>query len=85
ATKPGSYPVVCAELCGGYHGAMRTQVIVHNPADFNNWIESRIAQADINPKEAIAVNPSELSDEDYLAPYADNLDVNTELLAQLSN
>ncbi|QEQ00477.1 cytochrome c oxidase subunit II [Thermosynechococcus sp. CL-1] len=37
ATKVGTYPVVCAELCGGYHGAMRTQVIVHTPEDFEAW------------------------------------------------
>lgn len=85
ATKPGTYPVVCAELCGGYHGAMRTQVIVHDLADFNNWMESRIAQADIGANEAIAVNPAELSDEEYLAPYADSTGATTELLAQLSN
>jgi cytochrome c oxidase subunit 2 len=25
ATKPGTYPVICAELCGPYHGGMRYQ------------------------------------------------------------
>lgn len=45
ATRPGTYPIVCAELCGGYHGSMRTQVIVHPKDEFNNWLESnRIAQ-----------------------------------------
>lgn len=37
ATKVGTYPVVCAELCGGYHGAMRTQVVVHTPEEFETW------------------------------------------------
>lgn len=40
ATKVGTYPVVCAELCGGYHGSMRTQIIVHTPSEFNEWLES---------------------------------------------
>lgn len=31
ATKPGSYPIVCAELCGPYHGGMRSTVVVHEP------------------------------------------------------
>ncbi|MBF2063916.1 MAG: hypothetical protein IGS39_05735 [Calothrix sp. C42_A2020_038] len=40
ATKPGTYPIVCAELCGGYHGSMRSQVIVHTPNEFKEWLES---------------------------------------------
>jgi cytochrome c oxidase subunit 2 len=39
ATKTGEYPVVCAELCGGYHGAMRSQVIVYTPEDYDRWLE----------------------------------------------
>lgn len=38
ATKVGDYPVVCAELCGSYHGGMRTRVIVHEPADYATWV-----------------------------------------------
>lgn len=39
ATKVGTYPVVCAELCGGYHGSMRTQIIVHDPDEFTAWLQ----------------------------------------------
>jgi cytochrome c oxidase subunit 2 len=28
-TQAGTYPIVCAELCGGGHGQMRAQIIVH--------------------------------------------------------
>jgi cytochrome c oxidase subunit II len=38
ATKVGEYPVVCAELCGAYHGSMRTRVIVQTPADYDQWV-----------------------------------------------
>ena len=85
ATKPGNYPVVCAELCGGYHGAMRTQVIVHSPSDFNHWLESRVAQVDAGAQTAIAVNPSDLSDQDYLAPYSEDLEIDAHLLAHLAD
>lgn len=45
ATKPGVYPVVCAELCGAYHGGMRTQLVVETPEAFATWQqESRMAQ-----------------------------------------
>ncbi|MEM7726358.1 MAG: cytochrome c oxidase subunit II [Cyanobacteria bacterium P01_A01_bin.45] len=43
ATKTGEYPIVCTELCGGYHGSMRSRVIVHTPQDYENWLESSIA------------------------------------------
>lgn len=83
ATKPGTYPVVCAELCGGYHGAMRTQVIVHTPEDFQAWVDQRVAQAPMSV-DAIAQNPADLSDSDYLAPYETALGVDARLVAQLS-
>jgi len=38
ATRPGSYPIVCAELCGPYHGGMRSTVVVHEPSDFEAWV-----------------------------------------------
>ncbi len=39
ATKPGSYPIICAELCGPYHGGMRTSVVVHEPDAYAAWFE----------------------------------------------
>ena len=38
ATKPGRYPIVCAELCGPYHGGMRSTVVVEEPQTFANWV-----------------------------------------------
>jgi cytochrome c oxidase subunit 2 len=37
ATKAGTYPIVCAELCGAYHGGMRSNVVVHEPKAFEAW------------------------------------------------
>lgn len=39
ATRPGTYPVICAELCGPYHGGMRTSVVVHDPDDYQAWLQ----------------------------------------------
>jgi cytochrome c oxidase subunit II len=60
ATKPGTYPVVCAELCGGYHGSMRTEVIVHTPEAYENWrTENQIAQQqNLNQVVAVSESPS---------------------------
>ena len=38
ATRPGSYPIVCAELCGPYHGGMRSTVVVHEADEFDGWL-----------------------------------------------
>ncbi|WP_017315439.1 cytochrome c oxidase subunit II [Mastigocladopsis repens] len=83
ATKPGTYPVVCAELCGGYHGSMRSQVIVHTPQEFESWLsENRVGQKQ-DLKEAVAVNPADLSTSEFLAPYAQEMGVNTATLQSL--
>ena len=39
ATKAGTYPIVCAELCGPYHGGMRSNVVVHEPEAYNAWLQ----------------------------------------------
>jgi cytochrome c oxidase subunit 2 len=83
ATKTGTYPVVCAELCGAYHGAMRTQVIIHSEEEYANWVkENQIAQQ-LPRDRAVVVNPQTLTDSEYLAPYASELGVEREILAQL--
>lgn len=82
ATKPGSYPIVCTELCGGYHGSMRSQVIVHTPEEYQSWLqENRIAQQE--PTETVAVNPAELSPSQYLTPYNSEMGVSPAMLAEI--
>ena len=39
-TRTGSYSIVCAELCGPYHGGMRSSVIVDSADDFDSWLQS---------------------------------------------
>jgi cytochrome c oxidase subunit II len=83
ATKPGTYPVVCTELCGGYHGSMRSQVIVHTPQEFESWLsENRIAQKP-DLKQAVAINPADLPTSEFLAPYAQQMGVNEATLKSL--
>ncbi len=36
-TKIGKYPIICAELCGPYHGGMRASIIVEEESDYNEW------------------------------------------------
>jgi cytochrome c oxidase subunit II len=84
--KVGSYPLRCAELCGGYHGSMVTQMIVHTPEEYDTWIasqqQSAQAQADI-VKQTIALNPAKMSPAKYLAPYANEMGVKPEMVEHL--
>ena len=36
-TKIGKYPIICAELCGPYHGGMRASIIVEEESDYKDW------------------------------------------------
>lgn len=67
--KLGTYPVVCAELCGPYHGAMRTQVIVHTPEDFDSWMKQQQIASAQQIQQAVA-----------LASYTDSTGISSELI-----
>ena len=83
ATKPGTYPVVCAELCGGYHGSMRTQVIVHTPEEYDSWrTENQIAQQQ-NLNQVVAINPGDLSTSEFLAPHTHDMGISAATLESL--
>lgn len=44
-TRVGTYPLICAELCGAGHGIMRSQAIVKTEADFEAWKQQAAAKA----------------------------------------
>lgn len=83
ATKTGEYPVVCAELCGGYHGGMRSQVIVQTQEEFDSWLEENLVAQQQDPNRAVAVNPADLPTSEFLAPYAKEMGINSQTLADL--
>jgi len=89
ATKTGTYPIVCAELCGAYHGSMRTQVIVHEQEEYEAWHESMlVAQRDATQPVQVAVNTMDtahMSDREYLEPYGIDAAVINQLQPQLQN
>ena len=82
-TKPGDYPIVCAELCGSYHGSMRTRLIAHTPEAFSEWLESNRVAQQPNLDQAVAENLGDLSDSDYLAPYAREIDLDRQTVIEL--
>ena len=45
ADEPGTYRGQCAEFCGLSHANMRFQVVAHEPADFDAWVQQQLAEA----------------------------------------
>ena len=68
-SRQGDYPVICAELCGAYHGGMKTRTIVHSSEDYQTWEQSQIVAARENPT-AIATLPQAMDDHDRLMEHA---------------
>lgn len=73
ATREGTYPVVCAELCGPYHGGMRTQVVVHSAADYADWENSRVTAMGLgdNTIANLPKPPADRTDVEYLNTFVD--------------
>lgn len=70
--KVGEYTIVCAELCGAYHGGMKAQMIVQTEEDYNAWlIEQQEMAANSNP--VIANRPNRESDSSYLQAHATDI------------
>jgi len=44
ANRIGTYPVICAELCGLGHNVMRAKVIVMSKSDFQTWLAAAAAK-----------------------------------------
>jgi cytochrome c oxidase subunit 2 len=82
--KVGQYPIVCAELCGAYHGAMGAQLFVETPEDFQKWLQEQqeVASND-NLDEAVAAKPVNVSNSERLAPYAAEMGISSQTLEQL--
>ena len=45
ADKAGVYGGQCAEFCGGAHSLMGFVVVAHEPADWQRWLDTRLAQS----------------------------------------
>lgn len=83
-SKVGQYPIVCAELCGAYHGAMGAQLFVQTPEEYQAWVQE---QQQLASKEqldkAVATNPNERSKSEFLASYAKDMGIDSQTLEQL--
>ncbi len=79
----GDYTLICAELCGPYHGAMRTTVVVESQEAFEKWQQEQLTASKETLNQAVAVNPADLSPHEFLAPYTKDMGVHPEILHQI--
>ncbi|MBL4836803.1 MAG: cytochrome c oxidase subunit II [Kordiimonadaceae bacterium] len=63
-TLPGSYEILCAELCGLGHSDMRSLVVVDEPGDYQAWLSEQITFAEmIAPEDVPEDMPEEVAEE----------------------
>ena len=71
-TLVGTYPVVCAELCGPYHGGMRAQIVVESADEYSAWVDSQVtAMAEGQTVAALPVPAAERTDAGYLETFVE--------------
>lgn len=51
-TRTGTFDILCAELCGVGHHAMRSTVVVDDKTAFNKWLQKQETFATLYPKGA---------------------------------
>ncbi|MHC5610820.1 MAG: cytochrome c oxidase subunit II [Nostoc sp.] len=81
--KAGDYVLICAELCGPYHGAMRAPVVVETEEAFGKWQQEQLVASKETLNQAIAVNPADLSPNEFLAHYTKEMGIQPEILDQV--
>jgi cytochrome c oxidase subunit 2 len=56
--RTGEYPIICAELCGAFHGGMKTVLYVQSEEEYNEWLAANKPAQEENLNEAVALNPN---------------------------
>lgn len=81
----GTYPIICAELCGAYHGGMKSTLYVENAGDFERWVQDNtVAENEgFEVERQVALNLQAIPDGEYLAPYAKEMGIDAPTLEQL--
>lgn len=78
ATKPGTYPLYCAEYCGTRHSGMIGHVIVMEPADYLAWVSGGLQEVSLSSAGAtlfqdLACNTCHRPDTQGRGPMLENL------------
>ena len=83
ANRIGDYPIVCAELCGAYHGGMKSVLHVESEEDYQQWLQDNTIAEGENLDRTVALNSGNLSESQFLSLYTQDMGVNDDTLEQL--
>jgi cytochrome c oxidase subunit 2 len=83
ANRLGDYPLICAELCGPYHGGMKSTVHVKTEEDYQQWLQENTFANQEDLEKTVAFNPKNLSDGEFLSLYTEDTEIDDDTLAQL--
>ncbi len=84
----GDYPIICAELCGAFHGGMKSVLYVESQEDYENWVQENTFASEDNPDETVAFNPlseSKSPHQQILTSYAEEMGVEESTLTTLKH
>lgn len=79
----GEYPIVCAELCGPYHGAMASKLYVESQEDFDRWLQAQMPTPSSSEQPVATTLPENRSAAELLAVHAEQIGVDSTVLEQL--
>ncbi|MGK7881549.1 MAG: cytochrome c oxidase subunit II [Crocosphaera sp.] len=83
ANREGDYPIICAELCGAYHGGMKSVLHVDSAEAYAEWEQANKPVQEANMGETALVDPKNMSDPEFLSPYAEEMGMNHNMVAEL--
>ncbi len=83
ANRQGDYPIICAELCGAYHGGMKSVLHVESEEDYQQWLQDNTIAEQDNLDKTVALNAGHLSEGEFLSLYTQDISVNDDNLEQL--
>ncbi len=85
ANREGDYPIICAELCGAYHGGMKSVLHVDSADAYAQWEETNKPVQEAQMGETAIVDPKEMSDQEFLNRYAEDMGMNHQMVAELAS
>lgn len=83
SNKIGKYPVICAELCGPYHGGMKTFLYVHSEEDYQQWVQDNTFANAEEKADKMALLSAPMNGEGRLAMHSHHLGIDPDTLAVL--
>ncbi|MEI6443105.1 MAG: cytochrome c oxidase subunit II [Nostocales cyanobacterium ELA583] len=81
--KAGDYQLICAELCGPYHGVMKSQVVVESQEAFDSWMQEQLLASKDIPNQTVAMNSMAMTADEFLSPYTKDMGIHPEILHQI--